>query len=101
MTISARRCRQLLRRRPPPHLRQQLRWIDRLTQGDKVVVVDNRYPCTHGLPPEIIDATDPTLMRVAAPVIDDVSWSGNPTMLDTMTTSHPEYGNWQRYIVQF
>ena len=49
---------------------------------------------------EIIDATDPTQMRVVAPVIDDVSWSETPTeRWMTMTTCHPEYGNWQRYIV--
>jgi len=49
---------------------------------------------------EIIDATDPTQMRVVAPVIDDLSWSKTPTeRWMTMTTCHPEYGNWQRYIV--
>ena len=77
------------------------RWIDRLTQGDKVVVeVDDRYLVYSMVSSEIIDATDPTQMRVVAPVIDDVSWSETPTeRWMTMTTCHPEYGNWQRYIV--
>ena len=77
------------------------RWIDRLTQGDKVVVeVDDRYLVYSMVSSEIIDATDPTQMRVVAPVIDDDSWSETPTeRWMTMTTCHPEYGNWQRYIV--
>ena len=77
------------------------RWIDRLTQGDKVVVeVDDRYLVYSMVSSEIIDATDPTQMRVVAPVIDDLSWSETPTeRWMTMTTCHPEYGNWQRYIV--
>jgi len=77
------------------------RWIDRLTQGDKVVVeVDDRYLVYSMVSSEIIDATDPTQMRVVAPVIDDLSWSKTPTeRWMTMTTCHPEYGNWQRYIV--
>ena len=77
------------------------RWIDRLTQGDKVVVeVDDHYLVYSMVSSEIIDASDPTQMRVVAPVIDDVSWSETPTeRWMTMTTCHPEYGNWQRYIV--
>ena len=56
------------------------RWIDRLTQGDKVVVeVDDHYLVYSMVSSEIIDATDPTQMRVVAPVIDDVSWSETPT----------------------
>ena len=36
------------------------RWIDRLTQGDKVVVeVDDRYLVYSMVSSEIIDATDP------------------------------------------
>ena len=71
------------------------------TQGDKVVVeVDDRYLVYSMVSSEIIDATDPTQMRVVAPVIDDESWSEVPTeRWMTMTTCHPEYGNWQRYIV--
>ena len=77
------------------------RWIDRLSQGDKVVVeVDDHYLVYSMVSSEIIDATDPTQMRVVAPVIDDESWSETPTeRWMTMTTCHPEYGNWQRYIV--
>jgi len=78
------------------------RWIDRLTQGDKVVVeVDDRYLVYSMVSSEIIDATDPTQMRVVAPVIDDESWSEVPTeRWMTMTTCHPEYGNWQRYTAE-
>ena len=40
------------------------------------------------------------IQKKVAPVIDDESWSEVPTeRWMTMTTCHPEYGNWQRYIV--
>lgn len=77
------------------------RWIDRLKKGDPVVVeVDDYYVVYTVESSEIVDADDPTNIRVVAPVIGDLSWSQTPTeRWMTMTTCHPEYGNSQRYIV--
>ena len=45
------------------------RWIDRLTQGDKVVVeVDDRYLVYSMVSSEIIDATDPSTLDLAEQV---------------------------------
>nr|WP_115728298.1 class E sortase [Actinomyces culturomici] len=77
------------------------RWIDRLKEGDPVVVeVDDYYVVYKVASYEIVDADDPTNIRVVAPVIGDLTWSQTPTeRWMTMTTCHPEYGNSQRYIV--
>lgn len=77
------------------------RWIDRLKDGDPVVVeVDDHYLVYTVASREIVDADDPANSRVIAPVIDDLSWTQTPTeRWMTMTTCHPEYGNSQRYIV--
>lgn len=77
------------------------RWIDRLKKGDAVVVeLDDHYVVYTVDSWEIVEADDPTNVRVVAPVIGDLTWSQTPTeRWMTMTTCHPEYGNSQRYIV--
>lgn len=77
------------------------RWIDRLQPGDPVVVeLDDRYLVYTVDSSEIVEADDPTNIRVIAPVIGDVTWTQAPTeRWMTMTTCHPEYGDWQRYAV--
>lgn len=77
------------------------RWIDRLKEGDSVVVeLDDYYVVYKFDSAEIVEADDETNIRVIAPVIGDLSWSQLATeRWMTMTTCHPEYGNSQRYIV--
>ena len=58
------------------------RWIDRLTQGDKVVVeVDDRYLVYSMVSSEIHrrHRPHPDAPRRRPPSIDDVSWSETPT----------------------
>lgn len=77
------------------------RWIDRLKEGDTVVVELPDYYVVYRVESyEIVEADDPTNIRVVAPVIGDVSWEKQPTeRWMTMTTCNPEYGDWQRYAV--
>ncbi|MDC4233966.1 class E sortase [Actinomyces sp. B33] len=77
------------------------RWIDRLGQGDAVVVeLDDVYMVYAVENWEIVSADDPDNIRVIAPVINDLTFSQQPTeRWMTMTTCHPEYGNSERYIV--
>lgn len=77
------------------------RWIDRLTDGDSVIVeLDTHYLVYTMRNHEIVAADDPENIRVVAPVIGDITFSQTPTeRWMTMTTCHPEYGNSERYIV--
>lgn len=76
------------------------RWIDRLKDGDQVVVEspENYYVYTMKWH-EIVDAEAEDNHRVIAPVIDDVTRTKIPTeRWMTMTTCHPEWSNYERYI---
>lgn len=77
------------------------RHIDKLVPGDKVVVEsDDIYYVYRVESHEIVEADDPTNIRVVAPVPGDLTFSKTPTQrYMTMTTCNPEYGNSQRYIV--
>ncbi|WP_075893323.1 class E sortase [Actinomyces provencensis] len=74
------------------------RHIDRLAQGDKVVVeVADTYYVYRVETHEIVS---PDAVRVVAPVPGDKTFSEQPTQRwMTMTTCHPEYSNTERYIV--
>ena len=74
------------------------RHIDRLAQGDKVVVeVADTYYVYRVETHEIVS---PDAVWVVAPVPGDKTFSEQPTQRwMTMTTCHPEYSNTERYIV--
>lgn len=74
------------------------RHIDRLAQGDKVVVeVADTYYVYRVETHEIVR---PDAVWVVAPVPGDKTFSEQPTQRwMTMTTCHPEYSNTERYIV--
>nr|PID97482.1 MAG: class E sortase [Actinomycetota bacterium] len=77
------------------------RWIDRLKQGDKVVVeVADTYYVYSVDNHEIYAASDETNIKVIAPVPGDLTFSQQPSeKWMTMTSCHPEWGNSERYIV--
>lgn len=74
------------------------RHIDRLAQGDKVVVeVADTYYVYRVETHEIVN---PDAVWVVSPVPGDKTFSEQPTQRwMTMTTCHPEYSNTERYIV--
>ncbi len=76
------------------------RWIDRLKEGDKVVVesAENYYVYTFKWN-EIVSAYAEDNYKVIAPVIGDATLSQIPTeRWMTMTSCHPEWSNYERFI---
>lgn len=76
------------------------RYIDRLKDGDQVIVetADNYYVYTFKWN-EIVSAYAEDNHRVIAPVIGDVTRMEQPTeRWMTMTTCHPEWSNYERFI---
>lgn len=76
------------------------RYIDRLKDGDRVVVetANTYYVYTYKWN-EIVSAYAEDNHRVIAPVIDDVTHALAPTeRWMTMTTCHPEWSNYERFI---
>lgn len=76
------------------------RWIDRLKEGDKVVVeAENSYYVYTFKWNQIVSAYDEDNYRVVSPVINDSTRLEVPTeRWMTMTTCHPEWGNYERFI---
>ena len=79
---------------------ENFRWIDRLKDGDKVIVeVADAYYVYTMKRAQIVGAEEEGNERVIAPVIDDATYSQVPTeRWMTMTSCHPEWSNYERYI---
>ncbi|RRC95410.1 class E sortase [Schaalia canis] len=79
---------------------ENFRWIDRLKDGDKVIVeVADTYYVYSMKRAQIVGAEEEGNERVIAPVIDDPTFSLVPSeRWMTMTSCHPEWSNYERYI---
>lgn len=75
--------------------------IEEIAVGDKVVIELPDHYLTYSVTSwEIVDAYDPTNVRVIAPVPGDVSFTQQPKKrVMTMTTCHPDWGIAERYAV--
>lgn len=75
--------------------------IEELAVGDELVVETDKYYLTYVLDNHhIVSAYDEDNFRVIAPVPGDVTFAQEPTeRMMTMTTCHPMYDNYERYIV--